>query len=97
MGPAPQHGVALVPEVGVAFITRSEANTVDVFDPGSLHRLASIPVADDADAILYLPSTKLVYVTHGDANMNLCHAALFQFPGLLDELVGPRPHAIVFR
>src|SRR5882762_7854349 len=63
------HGVALVPNVNLAFITRSEANTVDVFDPKSLHQLGSIPVADDADAILYIPSTNLVYVAHGDANM----------------------------
>jgi len=68
-GAGAAHGVALVPEVNVAFITRSEANTVDVFDPKSLHQVASIPVADDADAILYIPSAKLVYVAHGDANM----------------------------
>ena len=37
--------------------------------PRSLQWLASIPVADDADAILYIPSTKLVYVAHEDANM----------------------------
>jgi hypothetical protein len=53
----------------VAFITRSEENTVDVFDPTSLRQLARIPVADDADAILYIPSTKLVYVANGDANI----------------------------
>jgi DNA-binding beta-propeller fold protein YncE len=68
-GAGAAHGVALVPDLNVAFITRSEANTVDVFDPKSLHQLASIPVADDADAILYIPSTNLVYVAHGDANM----------------------------
>jgi len=68
-GAGAAHGVALVPDVSVAFITRSETNTVDVFDPKSLQPLASIPVADDADAILYIPSTKLVYVAHGDANM----------------------------
>ena len=68
-GAGAAHGVALVPELNVAFITRSEANTVDVFDPKSLHQLGSIPVADDADAILYIPSTNLVYVAHGDANM----------------------------
>src|SRR5258707_2004221 len=61
--------VALVPDLNVAFITRSEANTVDVFDPKFLQPLASIPVADDADGILYIPSSKLVYVAHGDANM----------------------------
>jgi hypothetical protein len=42
---------------------------VDVFDPRSLQQFASIPVADDADAILYIPSTKLIYVAHGDAKM----------------------------
>ena len=68
-GAGAAHGVALLPAANVAFITRSETNTVDVFDPKSLQQLASIPVADDADAILYLPATKLVYVAHGDANM----------------------------
>jgi DNA-binding beta-propeller fold protein YncE len=68
-GAGAAHGVAVLPDVDVAFITRSEANTVDVFDPKSLHQLASIPVADDPDAILYIPSTNLIYVAHGDPNM----------------------------
>jgi DNA-binding beta-propeller fold protein YncE len=68
-GAGAAHGVALVPDMSVAFVTRSEANTVDVFDPQSLRRLAGIPVADDADAILYIPSTNLIYVAHGDAHM----------------------------
>ncbi len=68
-GAGAAHGVALLPNLNVAFITRSEANAVDVFDPTSLHQLASIPVADDADAILYIPSANLVYVAHGDANL----------------------------
>jgi DNA-binding beta-propeller fold protein YncE len=63
------HGIALLPESNVAFITRSEANTVDVFNPISLQKLQSIPVADDADAILYVPSAKLVYVANGDAKL----------------------------
>jgi DNA-binding beta-propeller fold protein YncE len=68
-GAGAAHGVALLPTVNVAFITRSEANTVDVFDPKSLRQLASIPVADDPDAILYIRSTNLIYVAHGDPNM----------------------------
>jgi DNA-binding beta-propeller fold protein YncE len=63
------HGVALLPGQNVAFITRGEANTVDIFDPNSLHQLGSIPVADDADAILYAPSARLVYVANGDARL----------------------------
>jgi len=68
-GAGAAHGVAVLPDVHVAFITRSEANTVDVFDPTSLHQLASIPVADDPDAILYIPSANLIYVAHGDPNI----------------------------
>jgi DNA-binding beta-propeller fold protein YncE len=68
-GSGAAHGVALLPQANVAFITRSEENTVDVFDPQSLQQLQSIPVADDADAILYVPSAKLVYVANGDAKL----------------------------
>ena len=68
-GSGAAHGVALLPEANVAFITRSETNIVDVFDPESLQQLGSIPVADDADAILYVPSGKLVYVVNGDARL----------------------------
>jgi DNA-binding beta-propeller fold protein YncE len=63
------HGVALLMEQNIAFITRSEENTVDVFDPSSLQVLGRIPVADDADAILYVPEANLVYVANGDAKI----------------------------
>jgi DNA-binding beta-propeller fold protein YncE len=68
-GAGAAHGIALLPETNVAFITRSEENTVDVFDSRSLQQLQSIPVADGADAILYVPSAKLVYVANGDAKL----------------------------
>ena len=68
-GSGAAHGVALMTGRNVAFITRSEENTVDVFDPTSLRLLTRIPVADDADAILYVPSAQLVYVANGDAKI----------------------------
>jgi DNA-binding beta-propeller fold protein YncE len=68
-GTGAAHGVALLPDLNVAFITRSERNTVDVFDPNSLQQLGSIPVADDPDAILYIPLFKLIYVANGSQNM----------------------------
>jgi DNA-binding beta-propeller fold protein YncE len=68
-GTGAAHGVALLPEENVAFMTRSEENMVHVFDPKSLQQLGSIPVADDADAILYVASAKLVYVANGDAHL----------------------------
>src|SRR3981081_256296 len=63
------HGVVLMPSQNVAFVTRGEENTVDVFDPTSLQQIKRIPVGDDADAILYDPSTKLIYVANGDAHL----------------------------
>jgi DNA-binding beta-propeller fold protein YncE len=68
-GAGEAHGVALLPSGKVAFITRSGANTVDVFNPDNLQLLGSIPVADDADAIHYLPSSNLLYVANGDAKL----------------------------
>ena len=68
-GSGAAHGVALMTDRNVGFITRSEENTVDVFDPASLRLLTRIPVADDADAILYVPSAQLVYVANGDAKI----------------------------
>jgi DNA-binding beta-propeller fold protein YncE len=63
------HGVALMPARNLAFVTRSEENTVDVFDPTSLQQLGRVSVAEDADAILYDPTSKLVYVANGDAHL----------------------------
>ena len=63
------HGVAVDPISHLAFVTRSGANTVDVFDPGTMRLFRRIPVADDPDAILYDPYDKLIYVASGDAKV----------------------------
>jgi DNA-binding beta-propeller fold protein YncE len=63
------HGVALMPSRNLAFVSRSEANTVDLFDPQSLQGRGSVSVADDADAILYDPAVDLIYVANGDAHL----------------------------
>jgi DNA-binding beta-propeller fold protein YncE len=68
-GSGAAHGVALLMQQDVAFITRSEESAVDIFAPQSLRQLGRIPVADDADAILYDPSAKLVYVANGNAKL----------------------------
>jgi YVTN family beta-propeller protein len=66
-GPPAPHGVVVDPVSGLAFVTRSEANTVDVFDPANMRPLKRIPVADDADGIFYDPADRLVYAASGDA------------------------------
>jgi DNA-binding beta-propeller fold protein YncE len=80
-GAGEAHGVALLPGANIGFITRSKENVVDVFNPNSLQQLGRIPVAEDADAILYVRSAKLVYVANGDAK--------------LATLIDPETHATV--
>jgi YVTN family beta-propeller protein len=63
------HGVALDPTKQVAFVTRSEVNAVDVFDPATMKPLARIPVAEDPDAVFFDSLHHLVYVANGDAHL----------------------------
>lgn len=69
LGGGATHGVALLPNRNIAFVTRSEKNTVDAFNPDTLQRMARIPVADDADSILYDSVAKLVYVASGEPKL----------------------------
>jgi YVTN family beta-propeller protein len=63
------HGVVIDPSSHLAFVTRSEANTVDIFDPEKMVVIKRIPVADDPDAIFYDDFDKLVYVASGDSHL----------------------------
>jgi YVTN family beta-propeller protein len=63
------HGVVIDPLTGLAYVSRSRANTVDIFDPTSMKLIVRIPVADDPDGIFYDPFHKLVYVASGDAKV----------------------------
>ncbi len=60
------HGVVVDPTSHLAFVTRSDANTVDVFDPTNMRLVKRIPVAADPDGIFYEPSNQLVYVASSD-------------------------------
>jgi DNA-binding beta-propeller fold protein YncE len=63
------HRVVVDPVNHLAYVSRSEANAVDIFDPATMHPVKRIPVAEDADGIFYEPLTKLVYVVSGDPNL----------------------------
>jgi DNA-binding beta-propeller fold protein YncE len=60
------HGVVIDPASGMAYVTRSEANTVDIFDPSAMRLVTRIPVADDPDGIFYISQNRLIYVASGD-------------------------------
>ncbi len=68
-GKGAAHGVVIDPVSHLGFVTRSETNTVDVFDPERLSLVKQIPVPDDDDAIFYDPNSKLIYVGSGDAHV----------------------------
>jgi YVTN family beta-propeller protein len=63
------HGVVIDPVTRLAYVTRSEANTVDIFDPDAMRLVTRIPVADDPDGIFYISSSQLIYVASGDAKV----------------------------
>src|SRR5258708_6559168 len=60
------HGVVVDPTSHLAFVTRSDANSVDVFDPKSMRLIRHIPVAKGPDAMFYDPANKLVYAASGE-------------------------------
>ena len=63
------HGVVIDPSSHLAFVTRSDANSVDIFDPAPMAAIKRIPVADDPDAIFYDEFNRLVYVASGDSHI----------------------------
>lgn len=60
------HGIAIV-DGRVGFVTRAGSNVVDKFDRQSLRSTRKIGVADDPDAAVFDPLTRLVYVAGGDS------------------------------
>jgi DNA-binding beta-propeller fold protein YncE len=66
-GPPSVHGAAVVPSRHLVFVSRSDKDVVDEFDSDTLERVKSIPVATGPDAIIYDPTTALVYVASGKA------------------------------
>jgi YVTN family beta-propeller protein len=63
------HGVVIEPSSHLAFVSRSDANSVDIFDPATMAAVKRIPVADDPDAIFYDEFNRLVYVASGDSHL----------------------------
>jgi len=62
------HGTAIVPEAGRGFATSGNDASVVMFDLNSLQTLGRIPAAEDADAIIYDPSSNRVFTFNGDAH-----------------------------
>lgn len=62
------HGIALVPEFGVGFISDGGENKVAVFDLKTLQVKEKIDTGKNPDSIVYNPSTKALFVQNGGSN-----------------------------
>jgi DNA-binding beta-propeller fold protein YncE len=63
------HHVLILPGGNPGFVTRSDENTIDAFDPQSLQVLSRIQVADEPDAMIYDGSHHLLYVANAGAKL----------------------------
>src|ERR1700751_5508589 len=61
------HGVALVPEVNRGFISDGGAAQIVMFDLKTLKTIGQIKGEEDADSIIYDPSSKDVFVFNGNS------------------------------
>ena len=58
----------MAPATGHGFATSGNDSSIVMFDLKTYKTLARIPAAEDADAIIYDPSSKRVFSFNGDAN-----------------------------
>lgn len=60
------HGIVVVPSLGRGYADAANPRTVVVFDAKTLHALKTIPVGEDADAMVYDPARKRLFVMDSD-------------------------------
>ncbi|HEY3886453.1 MAG TPA: hypothetical protein VGL62_14675 [Vicinamibacterales bacterium] len=62
------HGTAIATGTGHGFATSGNDRSVVMFDLNTYKALGRIPAAEDADAVIYDPSSKRVFTFNGDAH-----------------------------
>jgi hypothetical protein len=62
------HGTAVAASTGHGFATSGNDQSVVMFDLKTFQTLGRIPAAEDADAIIYDPSSNRVFTFNGDAH-----------------------------
>jgi DNA-binding beta-propeller fold protein YncE len=65
------HGLAWVPDQGKLFVADGTLAALKVFAGTPLKVIASLPLSDDADDMVYDPQTGLLYVGHGGSSSNV--------------------------
>lgn len=94
-GPPSAHGVVFDARTNAGFVSRSDANTVDMFDPETMKILKRIPVEPDVDGIFYDSADRLVYAASGDPKVaTIIDAALGTVVGRVN--LSGKPEFAVF-
>ena len=62
------HGTAVAPSTGHGFATSGNDQSVVMFDLKTFQTLGRIPAAEDADAIVFDPTSNRVFTLNGDAH-----------------------------
>jgi YVTN family beta-propeller protein len=63
------HGQAVAPELGRGFADSGRSGSVTIFDLRSLKSLATVKAGPDADALVYDPASRRVFVMNGDSGL----------------------------
>ncbi|HQT64329.1 MAG: hypothetical protein B7Z75_04805 [Acidocella sp. 20-57-95] len=62
------HGIAVDPQTGIIYADSAKNQTVTLFDAKSFKPIKSLPVAEDADGMVYDPASHQIFVVGGDGN-----------------------------
>ena len=68
------HGLAWVADQGKLFVADGTLAALKVYAGSPLKAIASLPLSDDADDMVYDPQTGLLYVGHGGSSPNRARA-----------------------
>jgi YVTN family beta-propeller protein len=84
------HGIAIAAELGRGFVSNGQSSTVTIFDLKTLKTIAEVPVGKKPDAIIYDPSTSLVFAFNGGSDSaTAIQAADGKVAGTVDLGGGP--------
>jgi DNA-binding beta-propeller fold protein YncE len=74
-------GVAFFADIGKVIVANGGNGMLDVVDPGSLEKIASVKIGDDADNVRCDPDTKTVYVGYGSGALAIVDATKWKVVG----------------
>jgi DNA-binding beta-propeller fold protein YncE len=87
-------GVLFLEKQGQVVVSNGGSGTLDVFDAGSLEKVVSVKVGEDADNLRYDPLTELVYVGYGEGALAIVDTKEWKVAG--EVPLGGHPESFQF-